>query len=121
MSVSGVTHLSVCLPHRLSCDPRSRVEAFDGDGADLVFWDLGKGIEGRVGQDIGSRLGKLHEGDKDLARSHGLGDLGVCGQFAPTGRESNRRSSFEAKSPGIVRVDSDLDLLAQSLGAESET
>lgn len=35
---------------------------------DLVLRDLGGRIEGRVGQDIGSRLSKLYEGAKDPTR-----------------------------------------------------
>ena len=85
----------------------SPVESLDGDGADFVLWDLSRGVEGGVGQDIGSRLGELYEGDEYLSWSHGLGELGESCQRAPTGDEPNRRSLIEAEALDINRVDGD--------------
>ncbi len=39
-------------------------------------------MEGRVGQKVGFRLGKFHEGDNNLSCSYDVGHLDVCGQFS---------------------------------------
>src|SRR5438445_3695883 len=74
-------------------------DALDADGADLVLGNLGHGVGGRVGQEVGRRLLELDERDEDGAGAHRLGDARVAVELAAARDQADAGARVHAEAP----------------------
>src|ERR1043165_9072963 len=69
--------------------------------AHLVLRDLGRGVVGRVGEEVGGGIRELHERHEDGAAADGLGEPRVAGQFATRGGDPDGLARLDAELPGV--------------------
>ena len=65
-------------------------------GAHLEFWNLGLRVQGRVGEEVGRRLGKM-EGGEDQSGLHPVSHLGFSYDLAPA------RSDFDQLGDDLIK------------------
>jgi len=88
---------------RLRVRGRGSSGLFDLHGADLVFRDLGDGVVGRIGEQVGAALGKV-EGHEHHALVHPRGQARLRGDLAAAGDDPHLVTLPNGEATGIFRV-----------------